>query len=193
MLSHRAGRAFFRGGAANVPSAARSEAAQVGADNSLLRRLAAAEGGLSEVEYQQIVNESCEGIPTLCATRMAAWMVAHPESPARDKRLAELRPLPQITEHLSPDRLASLAVLLDPARGRPGSIKVEEATKFTNLFVEYFVHDAPFSREGLASIWRRCDEGSSGATRCTEGLARAEERLGALGRATHARSGAPPG
>lgn len=193
VLTHRAGRAFFLARAASLPAAAGPEAARLGAENSLLRRYAAAEGGILPDElHQTLVAESCRGIPTVCATRVAYWLHQHPASPALAHQLAQLRPLPQLADDLTPARLAALVALFAPGEVRPGETTPEEASQLTNLFLRYYLHAAPFSREVLASVWQRCSDGAGAGTRCAEGLAEAEARLGPL-RNLQTAGGAPPG
>jgi spermidine synthase len=189
VLSLRAARAFFVGRPASLPPTVRPAAALVGAEHSLLRRLAGAQGGrLSDAEHDEVVAETCKGIPQPCATRVAYWMHQHPDSARRDETLVRLRTRDVLAQHLTPKRLRALTALFAPdgprARANP-----EEASRLTALFVEYYLHAAPFSRDGLAAIWRRC----SGGAPCVQGLARAEERVGPLRRAVRLGTPAPPG
>jgi hypothetical protein len=183
VLSVRAARAFFVGRPAALPPTAKPAAAAIGADHALLRRLAAAQGGaLTDEQHGEIVAETCEGVPEACATRLAYWMREHPDSARREETLAGLRARELLAPHLAAERLAELADLFD-GRGARGSATPEEAGRLTDLFLRHYLHAAPFSRDALAGVWRRCRDATAGGARCMRGLARAEERVGPLQRA----------
>lgn len=194
VLSLRAARAFFRGGMASLPVTAQPVAVAVGTENSLVRRLARESGGqLPDEIHEQLVAETCSSNPRPCATLLARWSYEHPQSPTRDRMLAQLRLQPYLAEHLGPAKLAALEALYEPRRLRPGAVTLEEAERITNLFLEYFHHPAPFARDAVTSVWQRCQDGGAGSTRCEAGRLRAEEQLGPLleSRASHPET--PPG
>jgi spermidine synthase len=196
VLSHRAGRAFFRGRMAGLPSTARPEPAAVGTANSLLRKLRQGEGGvLSDEQHDQIAGAACNNAPTICATFLARWQREHPVSPAREALLDRLRQHPGFSPHVTPVRLNKLAALFAADSVADVPATPEEASRFTNLFVEYYHHAAPFSREALARVWGRCADPGAGVGRsaCARGLAAAEARVGPLRPAAHAAREAPPG
>jgi len=192
VLSLRAARAFFVGREAALPRLVSPAATQVGAEHSLLRRFAAAQGReLSDEQHRELVAETCKGVPEACATRLAYWSHQHPGSAAREQALVGLRKRQRLGRHLTPERLRELASLFEAsAPGAPAT--PEDAARLTDLFVDYYLHAAPFSREALARVWRRCNDAAGGA-RCLQGLARAEERLGPLRRAARATAGGARG
>jgi hypothetical protein len=192
VLSLRAARAFFVGRGASLPPLVGPAAARAGAAHALLRRLAAAQGRpLSDEQQREIAAETCEGPPEACATRLAWWSHQHPESAALAQALATLRERRPLARHLAPERLRELATLFEA--GTSGAeASPEQAARLTDLFVDYYLHSAPFSRAALAGVWRRCNDTSGGA-RCLQGLARAEQRVGPLRRAARARAGAARG
>jgi spermidine synthase len=194
VLSHRAGRAFFRGYAASLPPTVRPVPAALGARHSLLRRLAEASGGrLPDDVHAAIVTETCRTAPLPCATLLARWQYEHPTSPARAALLATYRAEGRFPAQLAQGQLDALASLYDPARTAAQRATPEQARHRTQLFIEYYHHGAPFSREALAALWDRCVEGRGAGARCAQGLAAAEQQLGPLRRAADAGAGVPPG
>jgi hypothetical protein len=181
VLSQRAARAFFRGRPASLPLTLRAEPAAVGADNSLLRRYAQRSGGrLSEQAHLELAEQACRNIPTLCATLMADWMRDFPSSPTRDQMLERVRQMPQFAPHLIDTRLRHLAGLFGGGAGSEGALDPEQARRLTDLFVEYYHHGTPFSRESLALVWRECRPSQPDDPGCRRGLAAAEARVGPL-------------
>ncbi|RIL01336.1 MAG: hypothetical protein DCC71_18065 [Proteobacteria bacterium] len=179
VLSHRAGRAFFRGHEAKLPPTAGPPASAIGASQSLLRRLAAASGGrLDDDAHRQVVTEVCKTRPPLCTTMMARWMADVPESAARDEVLASLLKMPPFRRHLGPAKLATLSSFYDRV-ATADAVSPSEATRYTDLFVEYYAHGAPFSHGALAGVWSRCRD--QGGARCAPARRRAELSVGPLG------------
>jgi predicted membrane-bound spermidine synthase len=185
VLSHRAGRAFFRGQLARIPPTYAPPAAEVGARNSLLRRFAAESGGrLDDGVHQQLTGEACKSQPFLCATLLGWWLAEIPESAARDAKHSSLLGVNPFRRHVAPPRIYALASLYGAAaEGDP--LTPEDATRLSDLFAEYWFHGAPFPREVLAAAWLRCRDG--GGARCRDALERAEQRLGPL----RSQAGAP--
>jgi len=181
VLSQRAARAFFRGQSAELPLTLRAAPAAVGTDNSLLRRFAQLSGGrLSEPAHHDLTEQACRNIPTLCATLMADWIREYPTSPARDQMLERVRQAPPFAPHLGDTKLQHLVDLLTGGTGSQGSLTPEQARRLTDLFVEYYHHGTPFSRESLALAWRECRPSQAGDPGCRNGLEAAEARLGPL-------------
>jgi len=180
VLSQRAARAFFRGATASVPSTAQPDPAAVGAGNSLLRRYARLSGGLSDGTYQQVVEEACNHDPVQCPTFMAGWMRDVPSSPARDALLEQHRAEPLFAPHLRAPRLRELALLLGDGASLDEPVTPDRAKALTDLYVNYYQHAMPFSRELLARQWRVCQPAQPGDGSCASGLAAAEARVGPL-------------
>jgi len=179
VLSHRAARAFLRGAIAELPPTFAPQPARVGAENSLLRRLAARSGGrLPDALRSQAVQEVCRRRPLECATQLAAWLHDAPDASLPRAIAARARSEPGFQEDLEPGRLAELGVLFGEGPGGSGGpVPYDTAARATNLFVRYYSHAAPFPRAVLAGMWDRCiDE----AGRCAAGMARAESWLGPL-------------
>jgi spermidine synthase len=181
-LGYAAARAFFSGGVAELPLSARFDAAYVGRQHSLIRRLAVRSGGtLGERDRAAVVAETCVHRPRECAALVAEWRREVPDSAERDRLFAAGgarwsdggRP----TEAL----LAQLGPLYSPAVGGPtGEDPVAEAMAATNLYAQYYHHAAPFNRAALASYWQRCEREPAFAVRCREKRSAAESALGAL-------------
>jgi hypothetical protein len=181
VLSQRAARAFYRGLTASLPPTLQPAPAAAGAENSLLRRFAALSGGrLSDDAYRQTVREACNHSPQLCATLLASWMRDVPSSPARDALLPELRAQAGYPAHLANQRLRHLVELLGGGRDSETPPSPEQANLLTDLYVQYFHHGSPFSREVLARAWQQCRPSRPGDGSCARGLAAAEARVGPL-------------
>jgi len=179
VLSQRAARAFFRGHNASLPPTVLPVPAAVGAANSLLRRYAHEQGGLSDSTYAEVAGEACKHQPLLCATLVASWMREVPNSPTRDALLKDLRADGTFGAHLGAARLRLLNQLLVDA-GPGDSIPPERAKMLTDLYVEYFHHATPFSRDALTRAWQQCRPAQPGDGSCARALAAAEGRVGPL-------------
>ncbi len=183
VLSHRAGRAFFRGQQANLPPTLRPAAAARGRRNSLLQRYRALRGGgLSEAEHASMAREACKTRPELCATLIADWAREWPESPARQRLLQRLRRSPPFAPYLRPQVLRTLVRLLAIEAREGPSPTPAAAQQATDHFVRHYHHGTPFERARLAEMWTRCREPGGRAGACSQGLARAEQRVGPLSR-----------
>jgi predicted membrane-bound spermidine synthase len=181
VLSHRAGRAFFRGQEAQLPPFAEPASAKIGAERSLLRRYAAALGGALDDETHAIITaEGCKTRPILCASLLAYWHAQIPESPARDAQHAALLQIGPFRRHVGPAMIATLASFYAAAPATD-PIPPAEATRLTDLFAEYYFHGAPYPRSTLASFWTRC-RGAGATGGCDAARAHAERRVGPLPR-----------
>ncbi|MEW6267744.1 MAG: fused MFS/spermidine synthase [Thermodesulfobacteriota bacterium] len=108
ILSHHAARAFFRGGAADLPEAARL-AGGSGGSASLLQRWAARSGGrLREEDRAQAVRETCEHRVRECAVMLAQWLADDPSSPVLARQLERVRVTHPDDEELAPGNLETL-------------------------------------------------------------------------------------
>jgi hypothetical protein len=180
-LSYLAARAFFSGGLGALPPTATPAAARRGAANSLLRRLSARRGGrLPEQARARLLTEVCEYRGNECLTLLAHWAHEVPNSPARQRLVAKIRETPSLAKRT---RLA----LLEPLSrlyGTAGEVESKQALRVakqaTQHFSTYYHHAAPFSRELLAQLWRRCESDPSQQRRCLRARADAEQTLGRL-------------
>jgi predicted membrane-bound spermidine synthase len=94
-LTYRAARAFFTAGRSRLPPPATPAARAVGAERSLMRQLAAAEGGaLSDASYAALTDEACEHMADVCVAFLADWLRARPTSRLLAARLARWRATP---------------------------------------------------------------------------------------------------
>jgi predicted membrane-bound spermidine synthase len=176
-LAALAGRAFFAGAEAPLPSTSGREAAALGGRNSLLRRLAARRGGrLREAEREQSVRESCTHRPGQCVALLAEWIHDVPSSPRRERILRWIERNP-ILSQLTPLELLEPFAALYEVHGGMDPISVETARRHADLFARHYHHAAPFSRAALERIWQRCDADASQVHRCAE--ARSESEAGA--------------
>ena len=181
-LNDAAARAFFVGQIGHLPSTAGQSPARAGARNSLVGRLALARGGVQgEGVRARIVGETCVHRPLECAAQLAHWRHEVPMSPARRRLIAEIRANPSLASHDVIDRVPELARLyapvpihLTPARA------LRLAPRATELFVRHYSHAAPFSRQTLLDLWRRCAVNPAHREACATGRADAERQLGDL-------------
>ena len=179
-LSHAAARAFFVAKEGPLPPSATTAAAEVGARNSLLRRYATVRGGLPDVEWAQLVRETCVMSPASCVTLLAAWSKALPDSTARVDVLRWIQsggPFRPIDLTLVPP----LMRLYDESYAGPLDDRQlpDLAREQSERFVTFFHHGAPFHRAALASLFARC-EGTAQAQECAKVRAEAETELGPL-------------
>jgi spermidine synthase len=145
-LAALAGRAFFAGAEAELPSTAGDDAAAVGRRNSLVRRLAAVRGGrLPEPEREQVARETCTQRPRQCLALLAEWAHQVPSSERRDATLRWIRGNWILSQIVPLDLLAPLAAL--HASGAAGdAVPVETARRNAELYARYYHHAAPFPR-----------------------------------------------
>ena len=179
LLSYRAARGFYQGRTAKLPVTAAAEPARIGERNSLLRLYLERRGGvLSEDFRKQLLLATCEERPDYCATWIARWQHDDPDSLALAQVLAERRAQKRFRRHLNPSHLSEIAALFgESASERGDALTFQQASNATRLFTEYYLHAAPFRREVLGSMWRRCRDASN---RCRAGRLRAEKSLGPL-------------
>jgi hypothetical protein len=180
-LAALAGRAFFAGAEALLPSTAGREAAALGRRSSLVRRLTARRGGrLAERDREQIVRETCKHRPSQCVALLAEWIRDVPSSEARDQILRWIQQNP-ILSQLTPIELLEPFAALFEVQGGVDPIPVETARRNADLFARHYHHAAPFSRAALERIWQRCEADASQAHRCAEARGESEERAGDAG------------
>ncbi len=182
-LSYLAARAFHAGGAGSLPVTAAAPAAQIGRSHSLVRRFAALQGGeLSPADREAFVARTCELRPRECATLLAEWIHARPESTVGRRLLERLReqgraglkdPLAAV------ERLAPLFGV-DGGPAPDGDASLARANEATSDYALYYHHAAPFDPRSLRALWERCAAQGNANPACREGRARAEQLLGGL-------------
>ena len=179
VLSYRAARAFFRGQHAELPLALKPPVATLAANRSLLVSFARRTGTpLPDAVHRQLTDEVCKTRPLVCATLLAQWLAEVPESPRRDETIRALLQQSPFRRHIGPLQLRTLAGFFDPDLATTDPLAPEEAMRLSNLYIEYYFHGAPFSRDALTSIWQRCRDDSE--QRCQPARARIEHRIGPL-------------
>jgi spermidine synthase len=172
-LNHQAVHGFFLGKQAELPFTGFGRAAQVGRENSLLRRWMARYGAKPPAAVrQQIVDQVCRSREDLCVGHLAKWLADAPRSEdvaglvenavAWDRRTGEAR----------------AAVALEDVRsqllsaGAKGSLSPEVARRLSRTYRDYYVHSAPFDAARLDAVWGRCAD-SLQSHACAEGRRRA--------------------
>ncbi len=178
ILSYRAARAFFRGRHASLPPYLTPAHVEVATRNSLLRRLADADGSFPEDVLEAAAREICRyDRPEECATLFARWSVDHPGSPRLRATLREVsKNAGAENAAIAPGRLQGLRALYlgDIAPARPAAAQ-KQAELLTGRYLLHYYHAAPFDRRVLESAWARC-RGKG----CEQARERAEQALGSL-------------
>jgi spermidine synthase len=179
-LGYQAARAFFAGQEAPLPSTAQPTAAARGARNSLVRRYVTwRRNRLPEAARERIVRETCSHQGSACIALLANWTHEVPQSALRDRLVLAIRRHPILSKKTPLELVEPLSHLY--ADAETGPVSVEEALRASELFARHYHHAAPFSREALATIWRRCSSDPTQRARCLAAHERAERSLGAPG------------
>jgi hypothetical protein len=183
-LSALAGRAFFVGGEAELPATAEAAPAAVGERNSLLRRFVARQGGQLGEDLRAVgVRETCTHRPKECLAMLAEWTHEVPDSPRRERILRWIGGNPILSRLVPLSLLEPLTAFHATQGPAAGPLPVEEARRGAELFARYYHHAAPFPREALERLWRRCESDLAQAHRCAEARDRSarEARRGGSG------------
>ena len=178
ILSYRAARAFFRAGQAKLPPLLTPAHTRISQRNSLLRRLVRSGYATQEEALLAATRETCRfDRVEECATLFARWERDFPDSVGLEASLADARAASGgRNSQLRPKAMARLRALFGSKLPEVSEKRtLVRATRMTTLYVDNFVHAAPFDRGMLEAAWQACrDEG------CEERRRRVEERLGAL-------------
>jgi len=185
-LGYLAARAFFHADESRLPSTATLEGARLGRSHSLVRRFARRFGGaLPERERGAFVGEACRHLPRECAVLLAQWTHEVPDSRPRErvlKAVRERRKVSALARAIPLHDVDRLAALFDPLPSTPadGAHALAEARQATELFWNYYHHAAPFPRERIAALWRRCEGSGAPRAACRDGRMRTEQLIGRL-------------
>ena len=182
ILSYRAARAFFRAGHGILPPLLTPEHTRVSRRNALLGRFVRAGGATQEEALEAATFETCR-FDRLeeCATLFARWARDQPNSKRLETALAEARGVAGgKSPQLRPKAIAQLRSLFGAKLPEvPAKRSLARATQISSLYLENFVHAAPFSRGMVEAVWEAC-RGDG----CEERREQVEERLGPLDRAS---------
>jgi hypothetical protein len=178
ILSHRAGRAFFRGQQSELPDMLTPDLLALGEQRAMLGRWIQGLGRpLTDEENAQMVGEACKTRPRLCGTLMGYWQTVLPDSTARAEKQAELVRMRPFRDHVSPLRLATFVLFFQgEAIGPP--LTAQDSAALTNIWADYYHHGLGFWREVLPQIWDRCQDKANGA--CKRAKRRVERRVGPI-------------
>lgn len=177
-LGYQAALAFFSGGVARVPRAVRPDAAAVGRRDALVGRLRALRGGaFSELEWRDLVAETCAHRAAECVTLLAHWQSAVPDSGEREKILAQLRAHPEAYGHIPLALVDPLRLLVEGSESEV-PLRPERAEELSRYFIAFYHHAAPFRRAALDRLWQRCESDPSWRDECRH---RRERLAGVLG------------
>ena len=126
---------------------------------------------MPDPERTQFVTEACLGSDMACVALLAHWYHEAPRSPGLSRLIYETRNKPAVS--LDMIRAAAMLYRESPDGGGRESA-LTRAKNATDLFIRYHHHAAPFNREGLATLWRRC----IGEANCLENRKLATQILG---------------
>ena len=179
-LSDLAARAFVAGNDATLPKFATAEGAEVGFQNSLLRRYVGGEKGplLEEISEVAVRATCAVQLVAECATLLADWRRIDPESEALNALIEDLRSNPVLASMLTNEKLAALGRLFG---GRPlvnlkGPRSLARAKRLSRLYLTHYHHAVPFDRGVLRAAWGNCS-----IKGCRKAQHQIERRLGKIG------------
>jgi predicted membrane-bound spermidine synthase len=175
-LTYRAARAFFAGGRSQLPPILSPAARALGVERSLVRQLAAAEGGaLSDATYGALVGEACRHRVDVCVALLADWLRTRPASPALAAALARWHATPH-GEPIPAADVRDYAALLENHAGG-ASVTPESAAHASALARRYASVAVPFDGRTLVALWSRCTP-PPGSDACERGLGEALALVG---------------
>jgi SAM-dependent methyltransferase len=178
-LSDMAVRAFMIGKHATLPKLPAPKSAEIGSQNSLLRRYVGGEKGplpegVSELAVREMVK--LQLMPE-AATLLADWRRGDPKSEALNALLTELRSQPPIRSLIADGKLAGLGRLFggQPVRNLESRRSLRRAKQISEAYRIHYHHAVPFDRSALRGIWGNCS-----AKGCREAQHQAEKQLGKI-------------
>lgn len=187
-LRHAAARAFHAGASAFLPRLAAPEPARLAEERSLWRRYRrsrdAAGLPLEEWERRSFAGEICRHRYPECAVVLAEWAHEVPVSRARRTLADELADYARERDRSPPPfgRVRELSHLFgEEAMLLPGGKGLSQAQRATRLFASYYHPAAPFAREGLRALWRRCEAEPARRGACVRLRRTLQDELGPLG------------
>ena len=173
-LNHQAVHGFFLGKQAELPFTGFGRAAQVGRENSLLRRWLERYGGKPPVAVRkEIADQVCQSREDLCVPWVARWMAEAPDSKEREAAVSQVRGWGRRETKGSAQALEDVRDLLLSAGGKQG-VSPEVARRVSQAYRDYYVHGAPFDPARLDAVWGRCSD-SLQSHACAEGRRRAHK------------------
>jgi hypothetical protein len=183
ILSDRAARAFFAGGAVALPSFAHLKQARAGERSSLLRRYVRENGGvLSPQERTLLTDQLCGSRPHECALALAAWLHDEQRSAELVKRISEARKRFGIQgPPLSLPFVHRLSRLFEADGSDRLPATPEVIAREAELFAQYYFSGLPFQRGYLTRLFDRCAIDAKSAPLCLEERKKTERQLGWLG------------
>jgi spermidine synthase len=172
-LNFEAGRAFFVGDHGDLPFTGYGEAAELGTENSLLRRyLDRNDGRDPEVIRAEIASHACYQDLPGCGALAALWAESASNTDAYRSfvgSMAQLR---------GPLFVRRMVALRDS-----GTVKSDRrilpklAVDLTRLFINEYAHAAPLDPAALLGFWERCGINPAGVGLCRPGLDAAKRLL----------------
>jgi spermidine synthase len=183
-LSDMAAHAFVIGSNVTLPKFPTPESAEIGSQNSLLRRYVGGEKDLLPEEISEIAVREMVKLQLFSEsmTLLANWQRFAPRSEALNALLTEFRKDPGVGSMISDGKLAALGRLFGgrPLRNLEGPRSLVRARRLSGLYLTHYHHAVPFDRGVLRRIWRDCSpEG------CRQVRHEAEKQLGKIDAPRH--------
>jgi hypothetical protein len=179
-LSDMAAHDFVIGNDATLPKFSAPESAEIGSQNSLLRRYADGEKGLLPAEVSEIAVREMVKLQLLseAVTLLADWRRVDPGSKALNALLTELRNKPLVGSQIADRKLAAVGVLFGgrPLMNLEGPRSLVRAKRLSNLYLTHYHHAFPFDRGVLRGAWGNCSTKG-----CGKAQHQAEMQLGKIG------------
>jgi hypothetical protein len=168
-LSDMAARAFVIGNDAKMPKFPTPESAEIGSQNSLLRRYVGGGKGplpeeISEIAVRELFKvKHIAGIMSL----LADWRRVDPSSETLNALLTELRSKPSARGLIIGENFALLGRLFggQPLRNLEGPRSLARAKRLSTFYLTHYYHAVPFDRGVLRAAWGNCSVQGCGRVR----------------------------
>jgi len=169
ILSHRAARAFFAGGIAELPTFPPRWNVTSEVVPALLPRYRARLGqAFTDEMWFDVVVETCSHHLSLCAALAAQWQFERPDSQVREEFLAGAQDIPTHAAALAPELLDRLSLLFSEQGSAALPPTYDSAAQLSAMFDKYYHHAAAFDARAPRAAWLRCADDE----RCAAELAR---------------------
>lgn len=197
ILGYRAARAFFRGKMARIPFTGFGQAARVGWDNSLLRRIA------DDAPRGRTFAGVCGSRIEACVSMLSRWLSAANAPSVVTPFIDRASRANLFGGRVTPGLVRELSRLHWKGPGASGDapVPLRVARRATSQYARYFSHVAPFSPRALIDLWARCKQANGATELCERGMSRAkalvregilpsdaEDVVGSLGQRSRAHS-----
>jgi len=166
ILSHLAGRAFYRGERGEVPFTGYGEPARIGQKNSMARAYFERFGGNPpDRALGDYVRQVCVITGPRCEILLHHWLGEHPDSAALQGVLALLE---SSRKGMSPEKLQVATHFYGSGReildGEP--IVAEDSMELTDDYIRSYSHAVPYDPRALEAVWASCRKEPPSRSEC---------------------------